>query len=357
MLAGVWRWSTLAALVEVVSVLWAFMLYGLALGPMPTPFPAILCTAIGWLLVIFVHEIGHAVAALTGGWRLLVFAVWRIGVHMPTRTLTWMPRNRENAGYVASVPRSLEAGTPRRWMWILAGGPAICVLFAVVALILRETWLRELDSPELIASNFGLALAIQAFASAIVPLIPFNNSDGALLLATMRRDSDWGVHRPCSWQNSMLHYNVRLRDLPEWLLAAQRAVPHAGDDDGRYADGVELGRLLDRDSPDFTQARLKIDALRARYGDSAWLNSCDAYLAAIGEKDPERAAAMLWQGAPDGSEPMVHAADAAVAAARHDAVAMDKHLKAMRAAVRKQSPFRNATFRDIERRIRAACAA
>lgn len=357
MLAGAWRWSTLATVVSLAATLWSFMLYGLALGPMPTPLPAILCIVAGWLLVTFVHEVGHAAAALVCGWRVLVFAVRPIGLHLPTRTLAWLPHNREYAGYVASVPRRRKAGTPRRWIGIVAGGPAACVLLSGFALILRETWLRELNAPNLIASNFGLGLAIQATASAIVSLLPFGKSDRALILAAMRRDAEWSMHRPCSWQNTMLAFNVRLRDLPEWLVEAQRAVPHPSEDGERYADGIEIGRLLDYEPPNFAEARARIDAYRARYGGGAWLDSCDVYLAAIGEKDVERAAAMLWQGAADGSEPMLRAADAAVAAARHDAVGMRKQLKAMRAAVRKQSPYRNATFRDIERRIRASCAA
>jgi hypothetical protein len=151
---------------------------------------------------------------------------------------------------------------------------------------------------------------------------------------------------------TLLSFNVRLRDLPEWLVAAHRAVPHPGGD--RHADGIDIGRALDGDPPDHARARLLIDAYRERYGASAWLDSCDTYLMAIGEGDAEGAAARLWCGQPDpAGQAMQHAAKASILAVQGDKKGMGAELRLMRRAVRTQSPYRNATFRDIEHAIRA----
>ena len=355
MLSGILRWSKLAALTWWAGTFWAFMLYGLAFVRTPTPFEAILCTITGSLLVTIVHETGHAVAALACGWRVIVFSVWSVGLHLPTRTLAWQRRGDEQGayGYVVSAPRAPGAGTTVRWIWIVAGGPVACLLFAALALISWQTWLRGIDTPRLIASNFGLALAIQAFLSAFRSLLPHGESDGAKLIEAARPSQQWLEHRACSWMGTSLHYNVRLRDLPAWMVAAHRAIPH--DDGGRHADGIDIGRALDAKQPDFVHARTLIDAYRARHGGSEWLDSCDAYLAAIGEGDAEAGATRLWQGEPDSQmQSMQHAARASVCAAQGDAPGMDAELAAMRKAVRARSPYRNATFRDIERRIRAA---
>jgi len=354
MLSGILRWSRLAALIWVIGTFWAFMLYGLAFVRTSTPFEAIACTFAGSLLVTFVHETGHAVAALACGWRVIVFSVWSVGLHLPTRTLGWQRGDEQGArGYVVSVPRTPGAGTTGRWIWIVAGGPLACLLFATFALISWQTWLRGIDTHRLIASNFGLALAIQACLSAFLSLLPRGESDGAKLIEALRPSQQWREHRACSWMATSLHCNVRLRDLPAWMVAAHRAIPH--DDDGRHADGIDIGRTLDAEQPDFAEARLLIDAYRTRHGGSEWLDSCDAYLAAIGEGDAEAAAARLWQGEADAQmQSMQHAARASVCAARGDAPGMDAALVAMRKAVRARSPYRNATFRDIERHIRAA---
>lgn len=354
MLSGILRWSKLAVLVWLIGTFWAFMLYGLAFVRTPTPFGAIACTVAGSLLVTIVHETGHAVAALACGWRVIVFSVWSLGLHLPTRSLAWQRGDEQGArGYVVSVPRTPAAGTTARWIWIVAGGPLACLLFAALALISWQTWLRGIDTRGLIASNFGLALAIQACLSAFRSLLPHGESDGAKLIEAARPSPEWLGHRACGWIGTSLHYNVRLRDLPAWMVAAHRAIPH--EDGGRHADGIDIGRTLDAEQPDFAEARVLIDAYRARHGGSAWLDSCDAYLTAIGEGDAEAAATRLWQDEADPQmQSMQHAARASVCAARGDAPRMDVELAAMRKAVRARSPYRNATFRDIECRIRAA---
>jgi hypothetical protein len=355
MLSGILRWSNLAVLVWWAGSFVAFVLYGQAFVAHPTVWVPLLCTAAGWFFVILIHEIGHAGASIACGWRVLAFAVKPVGLHLPTRTITLLPRSHmsDAGGYVASVPKSRAQGTVLRKAIIVASGPVACLALAAAALLLRQFWLRALDTQFLIQSNFGTAVAIQACLSAFMSLLPYENSDGAQLLALLRRTPEWEAQRPYGWARGMLDYNVRLRDLPTWLVVAQGELPFP--ERKRYLAGLEIGRVLDADQPNYPRARRMIDAYRARYGGGAWLDSCDAYLAAVGEGDAEGAAARLWKGEPDpGLMAMQHAASASVLAVQGDAVGMKRELAAMRRANRAMSPYRNATFRDIERRIRAA---
>lgn len=207
----------------------------------------------------------------------------------------------------------------------------------------------------MIASNFGLAIAIQSCVFAAISLIPQGGSDGAHIIAMARRDPEKDAIWPYVWARTMLDFNLRLRDLPGWLLAAQRDLPFPEKEREQYLAGLEIGLALDAEVPDYSRARALIDSHLVHYGASAWLASCDAYLAAIGEGDAEGAARRLWSGEPDRQVMAIqHAAKASVLAVQGDRRGMRAELLRMRKANRADCPYRNATFRDIERRIRAA---
>jgi hypothetical protein len=116
--------------------------------------------------------------------------------------------------------------------------------------------------------------------------------------------------------------------------------------------GIDIGIVLDGARVDVARAREMIDAYRAKYGASEWLDSVDAYCAAIWEAEGEQARATLQAGA-RGKETflMTLAAEAAVAARTGDGATAHTRLGAMRAGVKAVSPFHNATYRDIGRQI------
>jgi len=212
------------------------------------------------------------------------------------------------------------------------------------------------DSINPLAFAFGM----QAASSCIFSLLPNmranRTSDGDALRALRRDHASWRL-RPMIWMHTLLNANVRLRDLPPWMIAAARTMPSPPDEVTQALDTIDIGIVLDTVPVDAARARRMIDDHRARYGASEWLDSVDAYLAAMWEGDGPRARATLWSGArSEGLRPMVMAAEAAVAAREGDAATARSRLIEVRRAVRAQSRFYNATFHDIGRQIEGLLA-
>ena len=151
----------------------------------------------------------------------------------------------------------------------------------------------------------------------------------------------------------LLYYQVRLRDLPLWIVNERLNASNERRVQQAY-DSMLIGIVLDTLPVDKAEARKLLDQFRMEYGASAWLDSCDAYFTAVWEGDGERARDRLWEGeAQEEMKPMLFAADAAVQASLGDAARMRMSLRQMRDAVRKRSLFPDATFRDIGRQIEA----
>ena len=184
------------------------------------------------------------------------------------------------------------------------------------------------------------------------------NSDGDILRLLRRADDRWDALRPLAWLRGLQDSNVRLRDLPHWMLDAARAIPLPPDGLARYMATMEIGIVLDTGPVDAASARRQIDEYRTRYGSSEWLDSCDAYLTAMWEGDSARARDALWKGAVTINDlrPLALAAKAAVAARAGEVSVARKLLADMRNALKAKSPLRDGTFNDIGRQIEALLA-
>jgi hypothetical protein len=76
-------------------------------------------------LIILLHELGHALAGRSVGFRLVSFAVFPLQfTRMGGRPLRW---NTELGGHYMGIPERHE-NLWRRYLWIVAGGPAANVL-------------------------------------------------------------------------------------------------------------------------------------------------------------------------------------------------------------------------------------
>lgn len=335
----------------------AFLAHASAFRDQPQWALAFLCLVPAQFLVALVHECGHALAALACGWRVVLFVVRPIGIQIPNRNLAIVRSGyrQEAGGWVVSVPRSPEAGTEQSWSIIVAAGPIASFLLAAFAILGWASFLRPLDSDAVAISWIGLGLGLQSFYSGLFSLLPAGTpgrwSDGDQLRALERAEGCF-ASRPVAWVEALLGSNVRLRAIPDWLVAEARTLSGSSQDIARYVDTLDIGRTLDGASVDVALARSQIEAFRARYGTDGWLAACDAYLAAIWEGDAERAKAALAEpGISPGVPQMSLAAEAAVAARTGESALAHAKLREMRRAVKLASPFRDPTFRDIRRQI------
>jgi hypothetical protein len=359
----------------------AFCAYAAAFRDQPRPLFALICLAFGSLISTTVHEAGHALTAVACGWRVLAFVVRPFGLQLPNRNLAIMSRALEPAaaGWVATVPRSIEAGTTANWRAILLSGPIISLILSAVAFLAAATVLVEFDSHSTVMVGSGslkwaiqtqpvmtaplaIGLGIQSLHSAIFSFLPSArgeiSTDGTQWRAAGRPDDNREIDAPFIWLQTLATYQVRLRDRPAWMVTAAEAVRHPTEEGTshitQYLAGARIGTVLDSVTVDVALARNLIDAYRATYGDGDWLAACDAWLAAIWEGDAERASAALARHRGKTTIPqMTLAAEAAIAARSGDASTAKARLREMDKEIRQLSPFRDETFRDIRRQVEA----
>jgi hypothetical protein len=347
---------------SIVVSLWALLCYLAAFSSANGSFfLGLACWVIGSWISTLIHESGHAAAVRACGWRVLVFVVRPFGLQIPNRNLFMARRSQRPGagGWVSMVPRSQAAGTRARLAIIVAAGPLASLVVAVVAMGGSPLWLAASDRHDLRVSLIGFAFGVQALHGGLFSLLPHmragRNSDGDLLRLLRRADDRWDALQPLAWLDCLLKCNVRLRELPHWMLDAARATPLPPDGLAKFRAMTEIGIVLDSAPVDAALARRQIDEYRTLHGSSEWLDSCDAYLAAVWEADAERARDALWKGAVTINDlrPLALAAKAAVAARAGEVSVARNLLAEMRSALKAKSPFRDATFRDIGRQIEA----
>lgn len=318
------------------------------------------CLFAGEFLSALVHELGHAAAALACGWRVVIFVIRPFGIQLPNRDFAIVPRGHEAGagGWVGTVPRTAAVDTRRNWSIVLIAGPAASAAMAIAAVLVWAAAPGSLGDGVADLGRLSLGVGIQSFYSCLFTLLSGRwvgrTSDGDRLRALRREESRYERNRPVIWVASLLAFKVRLSALPEWLMTGARASADASDDMVRYVATLDIGRTLDTLPVDIARARALIDDFRARYGSNGWLAGCDAYLAAVWERDPGRAEAALAEiPAADEAHQLSRAATAAVAAAMGEADLAQFMLAEMDSALKRESPFSDATFRDIRRQIEA----
>ncbi len=115
---------------------------------------------------------------------------------------------------------------------------------------------------------------------------------------------------------------------------------------------LRIGQILDSDHVDQQIARSEIDSFWREYEPDDWLRACDAYLAAVHERNIDRCAAMVAQiGVPSTVAQLEFAARAAMAKLHGDNPSAQTWLELMDYKVAAGSPYRDLTFRDIRRQI------
>lgn len=356
-----WRWLRWPVILcSGFIFFWSAALYANALKIDPPPAVGVACAALGYLLCVVVHELGHAVAALLVRWRLIVFAVRPWAWHFVHRELVPVRNSSDQVvrGYVFAVPSGPRAATGGRWAIVLVGGAVANILVGVVAFGLAGAWHDGMDRPGPLPDMLAFAIGLQSLHVGLGALLPDvwgrRRSDGWRLLALWRAPERWNATKAFAWMISLGAYNVRLADYPQWLVDAVDAEAERGDTPAREVAAAKIGRVLDSLPVDTARARAMLEAFRADHGVTEWHSYCDVYLATVWENEGPAAEARLWQGERHPYfVPLRAAVEAGIEARRGDAGAAREKLARMEAALRARSPFRDATFRDIRARIEA----
>ncbi len=177
-------------------------------------------------------------------------------------------------------------------------------------------------------------------------------NDGAGLLALWRERDSEQLTFSLSLLPALLHYNVRLRDLPTWLFDLLREKAESTPELKNVLVTMEIGRMLDSKQVDRLLVRNEIDRYWREHEPTDWLRACDAYFAAVHENDVVRARDMVSQiGQPSTLPQMEYAAKAALNMLSGHRDVANEFLKHMDRAIAEASPYRNPTFRDIRAQI------
>jgi hypothetical protein len=313
----------------------------------------------GFWLVIFIHELGHAAAALACGWKVAVFVAGNLGFHIHNREFAWVPRSKrlKLAGFVVPYPGSTEVWTKRRSILIHAGGPAASLVFAALLATTAVMLANRGQSNGFDVSRLAAGLALFSFGTALMTLTPSGPgkpaSDGQNIVRSLRRlEPEWLQTRGLVRLHALTSQNVRLRDLPSWMIEEAQTAAKNNDILGRAVAALIIGIVLDTLPVDIQSARELIDEFRRSNGNNAWLACCDAYFTATWENDAIRGRALLWnEEVEEDLKPLALAAEAAVLAREGDQLRAKQLLIAMRTEVARKSAFTDLTFRDIERQI------
>jgi hypothetical protein len=346
--------NLISGLLVLLGLVWFIGSVRSELGPLE----GLILALLGLWFALFVHELGHASAAIVCRWKVAVFVVGPLGFHVHNRQLAYVPRPKrlELAGFVVSSPRSPAVWTRARTAIFFAGGPVasliLVALSAIVAITSQTSVPPDGINPSIAAAGLALFSAWIAFATLTPRPRGKRRSDIQNFVHILRVDeSDWRKTRGLGRLYALAQHQVRLRDVPSWMLEDARAATVDTELQPGF-DALVIGAVLDSRPVDKRSARELIDGYRRQHGDNSWLAFCDAYFTAIWERDPVLARARLQDGASeDQLKPLALAAKASVVALEGDHATAKLLLSQMREAVTRDSTFADLTFRDIGRQI------
>jgi Peptidase family M50 len=187
-------------------ILWLILIVGVPYGIRNLLLLFVPATLLIFFLSIFVHEIGHLVAAFLLGLKISLFAVWPFVVVRVRKRFHLRFFNSELSmlGAVGALPKNVNSLAWKRGLYICAG-PTVNLVVAIGSLVLayalnesqygswgqgpRSFWNRLMiprSAPAMLLYMTS-ALNLFHFIASLRPLPIKNfNTDGAALLALIR---------------------------------------------------------------------------------------------------------------------------------------------------------------------------
>lgn len=213
------------------------------------------------LVQIIVHELGHLLAGLAGGWRFLAFRVLSVMLVRSGGKLRLTNFNIPGtAGQCLMSPPERPAAECRLTLYN-AGGFAANIILAIVALAL---FVACHDGMGFFAQAFVLSLVATGLVLALqngVPMLVGGTPNDGLNLRLLRRDPASARHFVGMLRcNALTMQGVRLKDMPDDIFALDD-----GDDrSSSLVQGTMFARLCRAlDALDLDAAQSEADALAA----------------------------------------------------------------------------------------------
>jgi hypothetical protein len=148
---------------------------------------------VGFYLSVLFHEGGHVLGALAVKFKLLIFAIWRLGLRR-TRDGWRISRLGKTrlSGFVAAYPQGTQ-NLARRFFWLVAGGPAASAITGVIAVLAA----RSMEGWVAVQLNI---LGFWSLFTVVLTAIPFSGryavNDGTRMLMMLRGGAQ--AERICS---------------------------------------------------------------------------------------------------------------------------------------------------------------
>lgn len=173
-----------------------------------------------------IHELGHAIAAWSCGWRVHVIAVYGIGIALSTGELYRFDNNNrdEVGGFVFCTPR---APRPNRLsiIWVSLAGPFANFLF-VLPLLAYDNYL---DRTGYIEHGFLLiGTILTSIVMGITNLLPLKwgkdiASDGLNIIRALRQE-EWLLGTWAPNRLDSIFYDKRALPVEDWELVKAWAI-------------------------------------------------------------------------------------------------------------------------------------
>jgi hypothetical protein len=205
---SLWLAVLLPGVAQTAAAQGRFTLFPLGDKPGPVLYFSLVLLAL--LTALAVHELGHLVAGLLGGFRFELFVVGPLGVkRTPAGIRVFLNRDVGLMGGVAAtVPVTEDPGNRRKFAWVLLSGPLASLLLSLVAAVLfaastlgaaRSYWLVTAlgSAAVLLATTLprksGLFFTDRARFQRLMGQGPAAATEAALLSIITRQVIDGGV--------------------------------------------------------------------------------------------------------------------------------------------------------------------
>jgi hypothetical protein len=214
---------------------------------------------LSFVAAIFVHELGHAAAALIVRFQVQSFTVGPVMLHREAAGLRFRRTRVKIGGLVTIVPVGLH-DLGKRMLIVVSGGPTSSFLFAALAFAVGQSFGEPLQS------SWMNPFSIVSGATGILSLIPmrsFYRSDGAQIWDLLRSPAKAERHCALLAIAGAAKAGLRPRDWDGALIAKALSVTDNGASDVS-ANVIAYESAMDRREFDLANRHLEA-ALKLRH--------------------------------------------------------------------------------------------